>query len=222
MSAGYSVSLFTRWQSDTIEQVWVKSRDDEPPLPDDLHGARRSTVKLHPLPEHDPVNCTEQLDLAGPWHQRLPHFRLEFTPSSGAELQAEYFVAREDAVAALRILHRWGRALGPFLFVSEVRTITADDLWLSPAYHRDLVAFHFTLRQDVPGALRILYEMEQQLAALAPVPHWGKVFAMSPAKLQAAYLRLGDFRAFAAAHDPDGKFRNRFVDKYVFGVPDGR
>jgi xylitol oxidase len=217
MSAGYSVSLFTRWQSDTIEQVWVKSRDGEPALPDDLYGAHPSPVKLHPLPDHDPVNCTEQLDRPGPWHQRLPHFRLEFTPSSGAELQAEYFVAREDAVAALGILHRWGRALGPFLLVSEVRTIAADDLWLSPAYRRDLVAFHFTLRQDVPGVLRILYELEQQLAPLAPVPHWGKIFAMSAAKVQAAYPRLADFRDLATQHDPHGRFRNKFVDKYVFG-----
>jgi len=217
MAAGYSVSLFTHWQGGPIEQVWVKSRDGDAAPPPDLHGARPSPVKLHPLPDHDAVNCTEQLDVPGRWHERLPHFKLEFTPSSGAELQAEYFVARERAVEALRIMNRWGRALGPFLLVSEVRTIAADDLWLSPAYQRDLVAFHFTFRQDVPGVLRILYELEQQLAPLAPVPHWGKLFVLSPAKIAAAYPRLADFRELAAKHDPNGKFRNRFVDKYVCG-----
>jgi len=217
MGAGYSVSAFTTWLQDTIEQVWVKSRNEEPPLPPDLFGALPATANLHPLPGHDAASCTDQMDVPGPWYERLPHFKLAFTPSSGAELQAEYFVARERAVDAIRALKRWGRALGPFLFVSEIRTVAADDLWLSPAYKRDLVAFHFTFRQDVPGVLRILYEMEQQLAPLSPLPHWGKLFAMSPAKIATGYPRLGDFRDLAAKHDPAGKFRNRFVDKYVFG-----
>jgi xylitol oxidase len=126
-------------------------------------------------------------------------------------------VPRERAIEGVRILQRWGRALGPFIFVSEVRTIAADDLWLSPACKRDVVAFHFTLRQDVPGVPRLLYELEAQLALLNPVPHWGKLFSLSAAKVQAAYPRLADFRALAATHDPQGKFRNRFVEKYVFG-----
>jgi xylitol oxidase len=215
MSAGYSVSLFTGWRGDVIEQVWIKSRADAPSPPSSLFGAHPAATKLHPLPGHDATACTDQLGVPGAWHERLPHFRTEFTPSSGAELQAEYFVPRERAVEGVAILSRWGRALGPYLLVSEVRTIAADDLWLSPAYKRDVVAFHFTLKQD-PGVRRLLYELEAQLAPLAPVPHWGKLFSLLPAKVQAGYARLADFRVLAAQHDPEGKFRNAFLDKYVF------
>ncbi|HVY19628.1 MAG TPA: FAD-binding protein [Bauldia sp.] len=217
MSAGYSVSLFTTWQGDSIDQVWIKSRADAPaPPPSDLHGARLATTKMHPIASVDPAACTEQQGAAGAWHDRLPHFRMDFTPSSGAELQAEYYVPRERAAEGVRILKRWGRALGPFMLISEVRTIAADDLWLSPAYQRDVVAFHFTLKQD-PSVPRLLYELEAQLAPLEPVPHWGKLFSLAPAKVRAAFPRLADFRALAARHDPQGKFRNAFVEKYVFG-----
>jgi xylitol oxidase len=216
MSAGYSVSLFTTWQADTIDQVWIKSRADAPAPPATLLGARLATRQMHPLAGHDAAATTEQLGAAGAWHERLPHFRMDFTPSSGAELQAEYYVSRDRAAEGVQILKRWGRALGPYLLISEVRTIAADDLWLSPAYQRDVVAFHFTLKQD-PSVPRLLYELEAQLAPLEPVPHWGKLFSLAPAKVQAAYLRLADFRALATRHDPAGKFRNAFVDKYVFG-----
>jgi xylitol oxidase len=217
MSAGTSVSLFTTWQSDVINQVWIKSRAESFTACTALHGAKPAAVKMHPLAGHDAAAATEQLGVPGPWHERLPHFRMDHTPSSGAELQAEYYVPRERAAEGVRILQRWGRALGPFIFVSEVRTIAADDLWLSPAYKRDVVAFHFTLRQDVPGVPRLLYELEAQLAPLGPVPHWGKLFSLGAAKVQAGYPRLADFRALAAGLDPAGKFRNAFVDKYVFG-----
>jgi xylitol oxidase len=217
MSAGTSVSLFTTWQSDVINQVWIKSRADSFTPRTALRGATPAAVKMHPLAGHDAAAATEQLGAPGPWHERLPHFRMDHTPSSGAELQAEYYVPRERAAEGVRILQRWGRALGPFIFVSEVRTIAADDLWLSPAYKRGVVAFHFTLRQDVPGVPRLLYELEAQLAPLGPVPHWGKLFSLGAAKVQAGYPRLADFRALAVGLDPAGKFRNAFVDKYVFG-----
>ncbi len=216
VSAAYNVSLFTDWRGDTINQVWIKSRADVFTPRGDFYGATPATAKMHPLAGHDAAATTDQLGAAGPWHERLPHFRMDFTPSSGAELQAEYFVARERAVEAIGILRRWGRALGPYLFVSEIRTIAADDLWLSPAYKRDVVAFHFTLRQEY-GVRRLLYELEAQFAPLDPVPHWGKLFSLAPEKVRAGYPRMDDFRALATRYDPAGKFRNAFVDKYVFG-----
>ncbi|MEJ0013472.1 MAG: FAD-binding protein [Bauldia sp.] len=216
VAAGYSVSLFTDWRSDAINQVWIKSRADAFMPRADFFGATRATAKMHPLPGHDATAATEQLGVPGAWHDRLPHFRMDFTPSSGAELQAEYFVARERAADAIAILRRWGRALGPYLMVSEIRTIAADDLWLSPAYQRDVVAFHFTFRQEY-GVRRALHEMEAQLAPLDPLPHWGKLFSLSPEKVRAGYARMDDFRGLAAKLDPGGKFRNAFVDKYILG-----
>ena len=39
---------------------------------------------------------------------------------------------------------------------------------------------------------------------------------MPKAEVQSRYERLADFRALAQKYDPEGKFRNAFVDEYVF------
>lgn len=219
MSAGTSVSLFTDWQGDTIDQVWIKSRTDggAVSLPPTFHGARPATENLHPLAGFSAEPCTDQMGVPGPWFARLPHFKMEFTPSSGAEIQAEYFVAREDAVAGICALRPLAAALKPVLMISEIRTIAADDLWLSPAWRRDVVAFHFTCQPDWPALQPVLGQIEAALAPFAPLPHWGKQFTLSPATIQSRYPRLEDFLDLAALHDPAGKFRNAFVDRYVFG-----
>jgi xylitol oxidase len=220
MDAGYSVSLFTDWRGDAVRQAWVKRRtvpDDAAPAPADFFGARPATTKMHPLAGVDPTYCTEQAGRPGPWHERLPHFRMEFTPSRGDEIQAEYFVDRQDAVAAIAALRTVGDTLAPVLMISEIRAVAADDLWLSPACRRDVAAFHFTFHRDWPAVRAALPAIEGVLAPFAPRPHWGKVFALAPAEIAAGYPRLADFRALAAAHDPAGKFRNAFLETYVFG-----
>jgi alditol oxidase len=220
MGAATSVSLFTDWCGEHIAQAWLKQRtvhDDVSPAASDFFGARPAQEKMHPLPGVDAANCTEQLGHPGPWHERLPHFRMEFTPSQGEEIQTEYFVDRADAPAAITALRTVGDTLAPVLIVSEIRAIAADDLWLSPAYKRDIAAFHFTFRRNGPAVARVLPAIEGALAPFAPLPHWGKVFAMAPEKIMAGYPRLADFRALAARHDPAGKFRNAFLKRNVFG-----
>lgn len=218
--AAYSVSLFTLWQHAVFHQVWLKTRlaDGDPgELPDDLFGAVPADGPRHMIPGIDPVACTQQLGVPGPWFERLPHFRLDFTPSAGAEIQSEYFVAREHAVPALRALEPLGDRMAPVLLVSEIRTIAADDLWLSPAYHRDSVAFHFTWNRDQPAIDALLPEIEARLEPFEPRPHWGKAFTMSPELVASRYPRLADFRALAGYLDPEGRFRNPFTDTYLWG-----
>ena len=220
MAAGYSVSLFTAWQDDTIEQVWVKTRvaaGEKFDTPQSLFGAKSATKNMHPIAHLDAVNCTEQMGILGPSYDRLPHFKMGFTPASGEELQVEYFVPAGHAVAAAKAIHGLGRLLAPLLMISEVRTIAADDLWMSPFYKQPCVAFHFSFKQDWPSVERFLPTLEQALAPYAPRPHWGKVFTMAPKDVHARYPRLADFRDLLNAHDPRGKFRNAFIDKYVFG-----
>ncbi len=220
MSSGYSVSLFTDWRRDTIEQVWVKSRVEAggaSPAPDSLFGARPATRNLHPLVELDAVNCTEQMGVVGPSYDRLPHFRMGFTPASGEDLQVEYFVPLDKAVAAAKALRRHGDKLAPLLMIGEVRTIAADDLWMSPCYRQACVAFHFSFKLDVPALMRLLPGLEEVLAPFNPRPHWGKLFAMPPEKVRACYPRLAGFRDLLNRHDPKGKFRNAFVERYIFG-----
>jgi xylitol oxidase len=216
---GDSVSFFTQWRSPAIDQVWVKRRmrgrhSDDPPA--ELFGARRATAERHPIPGLSPVACTPQLGLPGPWHERLPHFRLDYTPSSGDELQSEYFVAREDGVPAFLALDEFRDWIAPLIQVSEVRTIAKDDLWLSPAFDRASVAFHFTWRPDWPSVRVLLPRIEAALAQFAPRPHWAKLFVMHPEDVGSRYERLSDFQTVARRFDPDGKFRNEFLDRHVF------
>jgi xylitol oxidase len=232
-ASGYSVSLFTDWSGPRINQVWVKQRTApgdgaegagsgeasitgrQPPAPDDYFGARRAAVKLHPIASLPAEPCTEQLDIPGPWHERLPHFRMEFVPSSGAELQSEYFVPRRHALAAFRALDGMRDQIVPVLQMSEVRTIAADDLWMSTCYGRDSVAFHFTWLLDWPAVAALLPRLEERLAPFGARPHWGKLFTTSPARLRALYPRFQDFRALVHELDPAGKFRNGFLERTI-------
>jgi len=205
--AGYSVSAFTRWQ-DGLAQVWVKSRDERPG--GDWFGAVPADGPRHPIAGEDPVAATEQLGVEGAWRHRLPHFRLEFTPSAGEEIQSEYFVPREHAPAVIGELRAIAELLAPALLVSELRTIAADELWLSPAYGQPRVAFHFTWRRDEPLVGGLLPELESRLAPYGAVPHWGKRFDTPPARLAELHPRLADFAALAGRYDPTGKFGNDF------------
>ncbi|WP_149830489.1 FAD-binding protein [Streptomyces tailanensis] len=208
-ASAYSVSLFTRWRHSGFDQVWVKRRTDQAPL--DFPWAAPATEAMHPVPGMPAVNCTEQFGVPGPWHERLPHFRAEFTPSSGDELQSEFLLPRSHAMAALRELDRIREAVAPVLQVCEVRTVAADGQWLSPSHGRDTVALHFTWVADAKAVLPVVGRVEEALAPFEARPHWGKVFTVPAGTLRGLYPRLGDFGKLADAVDPRGKFRNAFV-----------
>ncbi|MET8950245.1 FAD-binding protein [Streptomyces sp. NPDC004393] len=208
-ATAYSVSLFTDWREPGFRQVWLKRRTDQP-LPD-FPWARPATVAMHPVPGMPAVNCTRQFGVPGPWHERLPHFRADFVPSSGAELQSEYLLPRPYALEALHALDAIRTTVAPVLQTCEVRTIAADAQWLSPAYGRDSVALHFTWVEDTAAVLPVVRRLEEALDAFEARPHWGKVFTVPARTLHARYPRLTDFAALAAELDPSGKFRNAFV-----------
>jgi alditol oxidase len=222
LGAGYSVSLFHHWDG-RIAQVWVKQTVDDrsaatadaPPPPELWHGARRADRPVHPLPDMPADFCTDQSGEPGPSHERLPHFRLEFTPSNGEEIQSEYFVARDQVAAALAAVMPLGERIRPLLHASEVRTVAADDLWLSPAHRRDSACVHFTWKQLPREVAALLPEIEERLAPFAPRPHWGKVFTTDPEMVRAQYPRLPDFLALRDRLDPDRTFTNAYVDRLL-------
>jgi xylitol oxidase len=221
MGLAYSVSVFTDWLGAERTDVLVKRRLDggEGAVADELFGARRSERPRHPIEGMPADNHTDQHGTAGPWHERLPHFRLEATPSKGDELQSEYFVPRARAAEAVRALRELGPLVAPQLYISEIRSIAGDELWMSPAYRQDSVGLHFTWKNNWPAVRELLPLLEERLAPLGARPHWGKLFAMAPGELRARYERLDDFRALLARLDPEGKLRNPFIDAYVFGGP---
>ncbi|AFZ69450.1 D-arabinono-1,4-lactone oxidase [Deinococcus peraridilitoris] len=214
-----SVSLFTDWQHQRFHQVWLKRRlagDVIFTTPAVWFGATAATKELHPIPAMSAVNCTPQLGVSGPWHERLPHFRLEHTPSVGSELQSEYFVPRSRAVEALQAVFTLREVLAPVLLVSEIRTVAADDLWMSPCYQQDSIGIHFTWQPDWTRVREVLLLVEAQLAPFNARPHWGKLFRMPPERLHTLYEKRQDFQRLLRSYDPQGKFSNPFVNAYIF------
>jgi xylitol oxidase len=214
-ASGYSVSLFTDWQKQRINELWIKTREPFA-APREFFGATLATKNLHPIAEISAENCTEQRGIAGPWYDRLPHFRMGFTPSAGKELQSEYFVPRRNAVDAILAVEKLRDQVTPHLLITEIRTIAADDLWMSTCYQRPSVTIHFTWKPDWPAVRRVLPVIEKELAPFQLRPHWGKLFTMPPAQLHARYEKLAEFTQLAAKYDPKGKFRNDFLNTNVF------
>ena len=220
-ASGYSVSLFTDWRNKNVNEVWIKERVDggkEFAAKPEFFGAKLAKKSLHPIAELGAENCTEQMGVPGPWYERLPHFKMGFTPSAGKELQSEFFVPRKHAVEAILAVERLHERISPHLLITEIRAIAADDLWMSPCYQQDSVAIHFTWQQDWPAVKGVLPEIEKALAPFGVRPHWGKLFTMEPQVLRSRYQRLPEFVELAKKHDPGGKFRNEFLETYVFGA----
>jgi alditol oxidase len=204
---GYSVSVFTLWGEDS--SVWVKSRDEDP---QELGGAQPAPTDRHPIPGIDPVNCTAQLGVPGPWWDRLPHFRMGFTPSAGEELQSEFLIPRRHAVPAIEAVRGLAEQIRPHLQVSEIRTIAADRLWMSPQYGTDTIAIHFTWTREPTAVRAVLAQIEPALAPFEARPHWGKLFLTAP-----AYERREDFLGLAERLDPRGAFRNAWMQRALDG-----
>jgi len=218
MSAGYSVSLFTDWQSDSINEVWIKSRMDEKDHNQpEFYGAKAAAKNLHPIIDHSAESCTDQMGVPGPWYERLPHFKMGFTPSSGKELQSEYFVPLKHAVEAIEAVSKLGKQIGSHLFITEIRTIAADNLWMSPCHNQTSVTIHFTWKQETEAVMKLLPLIEKELAPFNPRPHWGKIFTIEPKVLESRYEKLADFKKLVAEYDPKAKFRNGFLDHNIYG-----
>jgi alditol oxidase len=213
LGTAYSVSAFLDWRRPSVQQVWLKQRTtDDLMTGPDFFGASRATEQVHPVPGMPPEHTTRQLGVPGPWYERMPHFRMEFTPSSGDELQSEYLVPREHGLAALHALDGIADGLARVLQIAEIRTVAADDLWLSPCYRTDVIAFHFTWVPDWAAVSPVLRAMEDRLAPYAARPHWGKLFHTLPRGL---YPGLDAFRALRDRLDPQHKFTNDLVASWL-------
>uniref|UniRef100_A0A914DIE8 FAD-binding PCMH-type domain-containing protein n=1 Tax=Acrobeloides nanus TaxID=290746 RepID=A0A914DIE8_9BILA len=212
MSSGYSVSLYTKWQDKMLDQVWVKRRVEhgkENDYEKELFGAKQAKENL--VFGMDAGNTTDQCGIVGPWHERLPHFKLDHTPT-GNGLESEYFVDLDKAYEAMLAVDE----ITPHLWESEIRTIAADDFWMSPFYKRPSVAIHFLWKQDFDAARKLMLKIEEKLEPFKAIPHWGKLFMVEPGKFKEFYPKLPDFVNLCKKYDPNRKFRNKFLDNFVF------
>ena len=220
MGSGSSVSAVTDFAGDTVQLLWVKTRmvENEPrEMPSELFGATAATEQLHMTPGNDPLHCTPQLGEPGPWHERIPHFKLGYNPSTGAEIQSEYLIERRHAPNAINALRQLGTLIASLAKSAEIRTIAADDLWLSPAYGRDIFGVHFTWRPDPRAVAEILIKIEDALAPYEPRPHWAKVFG-DTFDFARLYPKLSDFSALVDQYDPKGTFRAPYLTRTVLGL----
>ena len=213
MSSAYSVSYFTDWADPQVGNLWCKFRDDES-IPKSIGGVDAATKKYHPIPSVDPQACTEQLGEPGAWFERLPHFKLDFIPSVGEEIQSEFFVARNDADQALKVLSELGSEMAPLLWITELRTIAADDLFLSGSFQRDTLAIHFTWKKD-DAIYPVIAKVESALKPFKYRPHWGKAFTSKLDEVMGAYPLSTDFQSVIKGMDPDKKFANLFTQGVI-------
>ena len=220
MSAAYSVSLFTDWRGESLRAAWVKRRVEsaEASVPDEFFGARRDPGPVRFIDA--PADNLTVVGVAGPWSQRLPHFRLDSTPSNGDEIQSEYFVDRRHGAAALEAIRRRSRGITPLLMVTEIRATAQDGLWLSGSYQRETLAIHFTWRNRPDEVNAALRDVEEALEPFAARPHWGKVSHIRASQVAQRYPRLADARDLFERLDPDGRFSNHRLER--LGVRDAR
>ncbi len=218
MSSGYSVSLFTTWQNDIVDQVWIKRRVDKPikDLGTEFFGGKVCQKNIHPIIDLSAESCTEQMGVVGPWYDRLPHFKINGMPSAVDELQSEFFVPIANAADGMRAIAKLGTKILPYLYISEIRTIAADNLWMSQFYKRDSVAFHFTWKPNWPEVQKLLPEIEAVLAPFGVRPHWGKLYTINKGTIQNSYERFPDFLKLLKQYDPNGKFKNDYLNRIIY------
>ena len=215
--SAYSVSLFTDWLGDDVQLAVLKTRltahdEQAPVVGDEFFGATREDgLSIFGRPDDD--NTTQAGGVPGPWHQRLPHFRFDGTPSVGDEIQTEYFVDRSDGADALRAVRALGERIAPHLHITELRTAAADELWLSGAYQRPMLAIHFTWKPEPDAVHALLPDIEAALAPFDARPHWGKVNRVDAATLARVHPRLADSRALFERLDPTGMFSNDYLEE---------
>jgi alditol oxidase len=222
--SAYSVSLFTDFQANRFSQVWLKGPVLSHENMADFFGAQAAPCDRHPITWYSAVACTPQMGVRGPWFERLPHFRMDFTPSAGQELQSEYLVPRKFATPALQAIFGLGDAIRDVLLISEIRTMAGDRLWMSPAFGRDTVGIHFTWKYRWEGSQAtvkdVLPLIEDALQPYEARPHWGKVFTTSGTQIRSLYPKIEEFRTLVQKHDPEGKFRNAFLKSKIFDEDD--
>ncbi len=218
LSAGYSVSVLSMWGDEFVDQVWVKSKIGTNPVltQNEWFGAKLATRKSNPIREADSAAATEQFGLPGPWFERLPHFKLDFTPSFGEELQTEYFIDRKDAPAALNAIYKIREELSELIMVCEMRTVAQDENWLSEAYGRETFVFHFTWRPNIPAVEKLLLKIEASLEPFKARPHWGKVFTNNAFDFSSLYPKFNSFITYRGTYDPSRKFVNKLLETWGF------
>jgi len=221
MSAGYCVNFFTNWVNPRqIDQIWVKKlvldKEKEIIFEPELFGAQIYTEQVNVYDAGAPDECTVQLGKTGVWYERLVLFNVGLAPLTKSELQSEYFISLEYAYEVLNSISEIHHIISPYLQQTEIRTVAADDLWMSPCYKKSVICFHTTWKYDYDNVIKCIQLMEEKLSPFNPIPHWGKLFTLQPSAIQKCYPKLNEWKQLVEKYDPNGKFRNEFLTSLLW------
>ena len=227
-SAAYSFSIFTKWSGSTVSRIWLKTRMgaarpsefDIETLGSNLGsnlGLKPGVPYSVPATVENPLALLNPFGVPGPWSDRLTHTRREIAPVPADQIQSEYLIARPQLGKAVAIIRSMAETVDALLYATEIRTIAADEFWLSPAYRQDTIGLHFTWKKEADAVDAVTKELEAALIPLGAKPHGGKLIHAEAATLAPLYPRMADFRSRARGRDPEGKFRNAYLEKHVFG-----
>jgi alditol oxidase len=218
-SAAYSFSIFTKWSGPSANRIWLKRRIGTGAAEAELSRLVLKSGPPYSVParEENPLALLNPFGLAGPWSERLTHTPRDLAPLPAEQIQSEYLIPRPQFANAVAILRSMAGRVDPLLVASEIRTVATDQLWLSPFYRQDTVALHFTWKKEREAVDAVTRDLEAALIPLGAKPHWGKLIHADAATLAPLYPRMADFRALAMRHDSEGKFRNAWLERHVFG-----
>jgi FAD/FMN-containing dehydrogenase len=122
--------------------------------------------------------------------------------------EVEYFLPIEQAHDILRdmrqLMLRW---LPLSVYPLEIRTVGADEAWLSPNYRRDNLVVSIS---GEPGVdyWAYLRACDSLFAEYGGRPHWGKLHFMTADRLERLFPRYNDFVNMRRRFDPRGTFLN--------------
>jgi FAD-linked oxidoreductase len=129
--------------------------------------------------------------------------------------EMEYAVPRADLPAVFRELSTLPERIGEHVsFPVEVRVAPADDIPLSTAYGRDsaYIAVHVFRGTSYD---RYFDAVEALMGSVGGRPHWGKLHGLGAETLRERYPRFEDFLAVRRSVDPEGVFRNAYLDRVL-------
>ena len=136
------------------------------------------------------------------WYRIFP---MVFDPNFD---ELEYYVALERGPQALHAVRELMLTRLPdSVYPLEVRTVGADDAFLSPQYQTATTSISVSGK---PGTdyWDYLRSIDALLAEFDARVHWGKLHFLTPERLQALYPRADDFIALRRELDPEGIFLN--------------
>jgi L-gulonolactone oxidase len=197
---------------------WKRYRN-EVLLPNHVYAARCAVGRMRP--GRIPANMQRVAAGIGRSQQTDVSHRILCSRRLVRFVEMEYAVPRSELTQLLLQVRDLIETEGLRVdFPVEVRVAAADDIPLSTAHGRatGYLAVHLSAGTPRPRIERYFRGVEGLMLDAGGRPHWGKLHFQDAAGLSPRYPDWDRFRRVRTRVDPDGRFRNRYLDR-VLGPP---